>query len=98
MEPTNLDALKAINPQAHQEALDIIAECGCPEEGDVVTPDQFEVTIHPLGYYMLAWCDYGPFNPVPTWIWDPDASEWVSNDDIDAMERYQALEEKHYQA
>ncbi len=81
---------KDINPEAAQKALDIIAECDGGDE------EEFDVTLSDKGYHMLDWTGYGPFNPTPAWIWDPEAHEWVSNDDVNALERYEDLEEKHH--
>ncbi len=92
MDHITLEDFKAINPEAHTKALTIVGECGCPEEGDVVTPDQFIIYPHPEGFHSLVWEDYGPFNPVPSWIWDVGAQEWVMNDGDD-YERYCALED-----
>lgn len=97
MDAITLEAFKAINPDAHQKALDVIGECGCPDDGDVVEPEEFDISPHPT-HPILNWRDYGPFNPFPQWVWDPETSEWVSNDDPDDedMKRYRALEDKHY--
>jgi hypothetical protein len=93
MEPITFEALKALNPSAHQQALAILAECndpdGVPEEDVTVTPSA-------SGVFCLDWVEYGPFNPRPEWMWDPEASVWVSNDDEDVEERYRALEKLYY--
>ena len=94
MKSTTVSEFQAVNAEAHAKALEIIAECGCPEDGEVVEEGAFCVVPHAEGFHRLIWDDYGPFNPVPTWIWDPDIQEWVMNDG-DEYDRYCELASQH---
>lgn len=87
------EQLNIINPDAHSKALEIIGECG-GEDG--VSKDDFTVTPSTSGVFCLDWENYGPFNPRPEWMWDPEAREWVTNDDEDVEERYEELSKRFY--
>lgn len=88
-EPISLTDFQAIDPEAHALALTIISECGGDDDEPAPEPTGFRVFLEPNGSYTLQWNDYGPFNPVPEWAWDPDAKEWADSEED--YERFLAL-------
>jgi len=82
MKMLTLNEFEKKNLFAATLAIDIIDECGGDEDG---TPDREEFVVWSMGkgVYVLEWRDYGPFNPVPRWAWDPKNTEWVPADGSD---------------
>ena len=88
-----LTEFQSINPEAHAKALVIISECGMVDDpADTPTPEEFRVFTSDTEHHMLQWSDYGPFNPVPEWVWDPSTKEWVDGES--EYERFLVLREK----
>lgn len=85
------EQLKSENPAAYEQAQEIIGMCGDPTDpADTPTDADFKVERLGNGRIWMGWVTYGPFNPYPMWIWDPDAGEWVDNDE--ELDRYEELE------
>ncbi len=93
MKMLTLDEFERINHTAHSLALEIIGECGDPDDaGDSPGTEEFVVWQHANGVYVLEWRDYGPFNPVPQWAWDPQSASWVDPEESDeAFELFESL-------
>lgn len=74
--------LETLLPMAHGLALEVIKECGSPDDSEENNPTESDFCIsRDNDLWFLTWHTYGPFNPVPTWVWD--GTRWVANDGDD---------------